>query len=298
MKRFLIKVSSLSLLILTASLVQPLIGLYKIKQNYYYSVPEGPIRILKNKNSAQTLVIGCSNIEYNIDNNLFSNTDFLCFSGSQNLSFLQYLVESGYCNKYKNIILYLPFHFYKNKEASLPTNDKSTYYAFLSFEYIKNFIYHHPSAIFRNWNSEFDSILKYRNGLSNNPQFIKQSSTALLDEYYKKTQPDYFTCNHKFNSDFHQIKIWEIKTAFIVKLFEPHQTVNIIFPPIPNIPFNNGQVNKALKLIEKEDKSHFLNSPHTLDSSYFFNQWYHADYCGRALITKEVKKLLDSKGLD
>ncbi len=297
MNRFLIKTFLLSLLILTASLVQPLLGLYKIKQNYYYTA-EGAIGILKNKNSAQTLVIGCSNVEYNIDNSLFSNTDFLYFSGSQNLSFLQYLVESGYCNKYKNIILYLPFHFYKNKEASLPTNDKTIYYSILSFDYIKNFIYHHPSAIFRNWNSEFDSIVKYRNGLSNNPQFIQQSSTALLDDYHKKSKADYFTCNSKFNSDLHQINIWGIETDLILKLFEPHQKLHIIFPPIPNIPLNVGQVNKALKLIEKEDKSHFLNAPHTLDSSYFFDQWYHANYCGKALITKEVKELLDSKGLD
>ncbi len=291
MKRFISKTLLLSLLVILMCLFEPLFGLYIIRQKYHYPTA-GYIRLFKKSNNANNLVIGCSNIEYNIDNASFENEDFLSFAGSQNLTLLQYLAESGYLKKYKIIYLYLPFHFYKNNEFALPINDKSTYVAFLSYEYIKSFIIHHPISIFRNWKAESDSILKYRINPSENPNFISISSSAILDEEKRKSKPDYFTCKNKFNAEFHQINIGKIETDLIVNLFDKQQEVYVIFPPIPNISYNINQVNEAIESLKKEKIKHLMNLPYTLDSSYFFDQWYHANYCGKKVITEDLKRII------
>ncbi len=285
MNKFIIKVLLLIGIIIFLMSIKPLLGLYALQKDYLFP-NYGSVKLIKSKgnNSNKILIIGCSNLQHNIDFKLVQNSvktdvDFLYFAGSQNSTFLRYLVKQGYTKNYKAIVLYAPYHILK--KTKFATAHVSNYINYGSYTYAKDLISNNPFSFFYDWKMLADSIKSNRPKCSMSEKFV-----TFQDDYMDSISNEvaqYKDCLKMFNRDKHVIDIPTYSKEdiyFLNSIKQDGQKLYIAFPPIPNIDVNI----KGLERFKKSTKSYFentLNEPVVLDSMIFFDQWYHMNACGR-----------------
>ena len=154
-----------------------------------------------------------------------------------------------------------------------------------------NIIKHDPSFLFYNWKLLSDSVSHNRQQNSNADDFITDK-----DEYIdslRSGNTTYSNCNQPFN---HARQIIEIPqyseddVAFVKSLAHKGQKVYILFTPIPNIRENIDALSQASRAIKRLPDC--LNQPVVMDSTYFYDQWYHLNKCGQEKETQKMIALL------
>jgi len=80
--------------------------------------------------------------------------------------------------------------------------------------------------------------------------------------------------------------------AFVRSLAFKGQKVYILFTPIPNIQENLEALSKGSRAIKRLPDR--LNQPVVMDSSYFYDQWYHLNKCGQIIETQKMIAVLSS----
>ena len=294
MKKFLLNITFIIIATLAISVTKPFIALYKLHK--FYPLPQnGAIKYIKGHTGKKnTLVIGCSNLQHNIDFKMVQdsvNADFMYFSGSQNSTFLNYIFDKGLTEGYENIILYAPYHIIK-KSSSIDES-QFNYKLYGCFDYVLNNIKHNPSKLFYNWNTYFDSIALYHKA---DPyvNFID-----LNDKYMEmlcSTKNSFSDCNEPF---IHKKQIIEIPkyiskdVDFVNGLQKSNTHIYILFTPIPNIKENINQIDSS-NVLQKGYKN-LLNKPFLMDSSFFYDQWYHLNKCGQKIESEHLIYLLKNK---
>jgi len=109
-----------------------------------------------------------------------------------------------------------------------------------------------------------------------------------------RKEPEYAEGKLPFNREKHiidPIEFDEEDVKHMETLF-PNKQVYLIFPPIPNIMENKVFVTKCNKLSSQFKNT--LNTPITLDSNLFFDQWYHMNGIGSSEETARMSKYLSS----
>ncbi len=298
MNRFLIKTISFLLAFLLLNVGYSFIGLYRLHQQFLH--PNKGIVILKQDDktvSKNILVIGCSNLQHNIQfttvqDSIKDGVDFLYFPGTENASFLQYLSDGQYFSKYKKIILYVPYHLLQ--KVDFLSDGVMNYKEIGNYNYTINLIKHHPLLFFYDWNKYYQSISLHRSK-STNGSFIV-STDNYLDSILNNTASTFRNCNEKFIANKQIIIIPEYTHAdlhFLKNIFQPNQQIFICYTPIPNVSENVASINKSKSHIVNTFQSiHQLNEPKILDSTLFFEQWYHLNYCGQQIETQQFIKYI------
>lgn len=294
MKGFVVKTSFLLAVLLIVNLVQPLYGLYRLKK-LYPGLALGAVKKISadSRKSKHFLVIGCSNVQHNIEcktvqDSLMEGVDFLYFEGSQNSTFLQFLMESDLTRGYKKVILYAPYHVIKKN--TLPNMVKATYHFFGSFDYVLCNLALHPLTVFYNWNTFCDSIATYRTPHARGYNVINKD---LLMDSLNQMNTAYFNCTAKFIHDKHIVYLpqYQKEDVTLVKgLAKGKQEVFLLFPPLPNISENITSL--AASNVGRIGFDNILNKPHVVDSSLFYDQWYHLNKCGSRIETKKMIQIL------
>jgi hypothetical protein len=293
MKKFIVKSLLLICAVAAINLVGAFIGLYKLRSNYRYPVAGC---VINQKSAGQTgekiLVIGCSNLQHNIDKTKvqqsIKNVDFIGFSGSQNSSFLTYLIDHHMTEAYKYIILYVPYHLFQ--KCSFIAENYNAYKEYGSYDYALDIIKHDPTFLFYNWTKLFDSIKRYRMPTTNT------SFVAYGDKYIDSLNSGnnmYTNCNAPFIRNKHIIETPSISdedVKFVQSLALKGQKVFILFTPIPNLKENIRTLEMKMSCINKLPNR--LNDPVVLDSSYFYDQWYHVNKCGQLIETQKMIAIL------
>ena len=322
MKPFILKIFKLFVPFFAFNMAISALGLFLMYKNNRYPIPPSVI-IQKSRDTNvanKTLIIGCSNLQHNIDKKAvqqcFNNIDFLYFSGNMNSSFLEYLVQKGYTKSYKNVILYLPYHLFA--KSLVLTKDRYSLEVYFSFDYVWNFINQNSFYFFLdNW-AESEYLIyrqRYDTGHILSTFFywlkweisaIKQPSLSLskknfvinYDNYVEginKENTSYTKCNEPFIHQNHITTIpayTERDINFVSSLKLKNQNVLILFTPIPNIKENTTSLNNQEKSIQKLPNC--LSKPIIMDSTFFYNQWYHLNKCGQEIETKRIINVLRS----
>lgn len=300
MRNFLYKVTGVLVILLLCNSILPVVGLYRLHKHYRY-IPTGIVKFFKHEGgkASDVLVIGCSNLQHNIDiRKIQQNTDgidFLYFSASQSSTFLTYLADAGFLKKYKHIILYAPYQMME-KNSFLNCNDLN-YQGFASFEYTRSVIRHNPAAFFYDWNKYCDSVDLARTYL-HYTKFVSgiNDCEMVTDPFVDSlNQPgtSFSNCNEPFIHLKHRIVIprfSEEDIAFVNSIPGPGQTINVIYIPIPSIQENLAGLKREKAFFERFPKA--LNRPETMDSTYFYDQWYHLNKCGKIIETEKLMSIL------
>lgn len=291
MHQFLKKSIYFLLAFLLLNVAYSIIGLFRLHKRYL-NPNKGIVILQKDKNAANNiLVIGCSNLQHNIQfktvqDSINEGIDFLYFPGTENASLVRYLSDGQYFSKYKKIILYVPYHLLQ--KADFLSDGVMNYREIGNYNYAVNLIKHRPILFFYDWNKYYQSISYYRTGNSNGSFIVNEDKhmDSLLNN-----ETTFKNCNEKFIVNKQIIYIPEYNTAdlhFLKKLFLPNQQLFICYSPIPNVSENIASINKSKSDIIKNFQSiHQLNEPRIMDSSLFFDQWYHLNYCGQQIETQQ-----------
>ncbi len=292
MNKFIKKALMLIAALVLLMSVRPILGLYALSKDYRYP-RQGSVKLIKSNYATKNkiLVIGCSNLQHNIDcrwvqDSLKGSIDFLYFAGSQNSTFLNYLVEKAYTREYSTIVLYAPYHLLK--KSNFPTSHISNSINYGSYTFAIDLIMNNPFSFFYDWKSLATSITNNRDKPSMNQHFF------VNDDYYidslSKYNTNYRDCISKFNRVMHLIEIptySQEDAEYISNIQQESQKLYVVFPPIPNIDIHTFSINK----FKREYKSYFkntLNEPSTWDSTIFYDQWYHMNSCGREQETNRM----------
>ncbi len=293
MNKFFNKLTITLTLPLVLLVISNVIGLYLLNREYKFSLPNG-LKYIKQSEQGHILMIGCSNLMHNIDKHQlkqkYPQVDYLYFAGNQNSSFVKYLSESKQFSHYDTIILYLPYSTLK-KNVAVSSSDEISKSTFISYDYALSTIRNTKVNFFNNWLWNYLNVKLYRSHPSNNyPIFTLKDN--LLDSLCGV--PSYLNCENKFDASKHQIEHVDYTTddvSFICGLF-PGKTMYILLTPMPNTANNVStarHINKTVKLFPN-----LLNSAYTMDSSLFYDQWYHLNHCGNQLETAHLIRVLDS----
>jgi hypothetical protein len=256
----------------------------------------GAVKFIKeNETQKDILVIGCSNLQHNIDfkkvqDSLKRNIDFLYFSGSQNSTFLKYLSDNGYLIGYKTIIFYLPYSLLK-ENTFIDDVAIFHYEKYASYSYTTNLIKNRPILLFYNWNKYYSSI---KNNRKVEP-FVNY--VVDVDSYVDSiTKPltTFRNCNEVFKHASHIVTFPNFEKndeIFLKKIVNFNQKLFILFTPLPNIEENKPLTGTVKYNLQKSfNDISWLNEPNLMDSSLFFDQWYHLNYCGREIETEKMIK--------
>ncbi len=280
----------------------PAFGLYRLYTRYY-SPTYGSVKLIsaERRHSKKVVVIGCSNLQHNIDfkkvqKEANADVDFLYFSGSENSSFLQFLNDQNLTKNYDEIILYVPYNILVRS-----TFVNESRYHFLCvgcYAYSKNVIIHNPKLIFFNWNSYYDSISKYRTPFLPRDYIAHTDRDRVMDSLNTHSTT-YSNCNEKFEIEKHIIKD-VVYTAddlkFVNSLRSEKQKIFILFTPIPDIAENRVSLKGLVKIKSTFKSITMLNDPFLMDSTLFYDQWYHLNLCGQqqetANMISKINKLL------
>ena len=298
MKSFIRKISLILGIAFLLNAASPVLGLYKLRK--FYNNPEkGVLKFInpQQNKSKEILVIGCSNLQHNINyqavqEGLNKDVDFMYFSGSQNSSFLEFMFDEGIPSDYETIILYAPYHLLK-KEKFI---NKSNYHfkEVACFRYTLSNLKHNPFNLFYDWEAYYDSIRTNRF----EPINLENDFTAGNDPYIdslNQVGSIYNACSLPFNHQRHIIEFPKYNATdarFIRYLSLVKNNIYILFSPIPNIEENMNNLTNSDLL--KAGFQHLLNQPYQMDSSYFYDQWYHLNKCGKEIETKNMISVLKS----
>lgn len=292
MKSFLIKIGFFIFLSLVMQIGLSFYGLMKLFPFQYPSV--GAVKLIQaNSFKANTIMIGCSNLQHNYDYNNARDLDVLYFAGSQNITFLEYLVSKKIFDNYENIILYLPYHFYYEAENSIALGP-SSYENYLCFDYVMSNIRSNPINLF---NTKYrvisDSISRHREK-STQSNFITNSDNVM--DSLRQFNTNYRDCANIFNLERHEFKFNKIDFDLVINLFDKRQHVKIIFPPIAKTSNNLDIVKRYESFVSmRYSEGLFLNKPFVMDQEFWYDQWYHLNKCGSDIETKRINNYLLSR---
>jgi hypothetical protein len=240
-----------------------------------------------NNNSNKMAIIGCSNLEHNIEfqevrNKLNKHIDFYLYNGTAPLNYLNYLIENNTLDttKYETIILYLPYICYDNTTTF--QHRWGFYECFASKDYVKHlfeknkYLFLIESFIF----NYYDAI--------NNPDLTSVSSqncyaitktnrTKYIDSLITN-RSQYFYGTFPFNRD----KFINKQKTNSINDYNFNSNVFVFLPPVPNI--SENQKNPFVNIKKNNVLNDFSES--LRDSSLFYDQWYHLNYLGRQKETK------------
>ncbi|MBS1625336.1 MAG: hypothetical protein JST83_15015 [Bacteroidetes bacterium] len=304
MKRFLTYVIGIVACWLAINAVAPVLGLYKLHRTYPH-MQQLSLKILRSPDSTppHTVVVGCSNLQHNIDIRKIQRTlpgiDFMYFSGSQNSTFLQYISDAGMLDRYHTIVFYTPYQmFEKNNFLSQSTIQ---YESTASYDYVLNIIRHNPISFFYNWNAYFNTTDSIRAHQVYIPTATYDECVIARDHFVDSLLTDstsFALCNEKFNAERHRVIIpdfGEEDIDFINAIPHRGQDIRIILSPIPNTKANVDNLARRMSAIRK--LPNVLNMPPVRDSTLFYDQWYHLNKCGREMETDSMIVLLREAGL-
>jgi hypothetical protein len=83
----------------------------------------------------------------------------------------------------------------------------------------------------------------------------------------------------------------EEDVAFVNSLASAGQHLHLVFPPLPNVrEFRSSSLADVPAVFRSVNQ---LNKPKLLDSTFFFDQWYHLDYCGREIETAAFMRAMN-----
>lgn len=279
--------------ILLCNSINSLIGIMRIKNDYPFP-KVGVLKLVKeNEDKKDVLVIGCSNLQHNIEfkkvQRIFKqNIDFIYFSGSQNSTFLRYLFDKGFMEGYHTIILYLP---YSLLQESKFINDevKFHYETYASYSYTMNLLKNRPILFFYDWN-------KYYNSIKINREIEIDSNYVVNIDYYVDSINTKLTsfrnCDEVFIHSKHIVNFPKFENSdniFLKKIVTDSQKLFICFTPLPNIQENKILLSRVRNNLKTTFNDIFwLNEPNLMDSSLFFDQWYHLNYCGKEIETEKM----------
>ena len=234
--------------------------------------------------------LGCSNLQHNIEfdsvqKNLNFDVDFIYFSASQNSTFLKFLADEGAFDGYKQLVLYLPFQFFKKNVFLKNSEFGFRYYA--CYDYAANVIKNCPSSLFYDWDGYYDSIHMFRPVNENYSDFLVYKD-ALMDSL-SQNNTSYRNCTEKFIHQKHihnPMSYIPDDVRFINSLKKGNQKIAIIIGPIPNITEHYDGIKKTN--IMKAGFPNIINPPYVMDSSLFYEQWLHLNDCGRKVETNNM----------
>jgi len=300
MNRFLIRIFSFISVIVLLALIRPLTGLYLMYKEY--KSPRYQTIVWKRASAEKhTLVIGCSNLQHNIDPDTVwkktgKNIDFLYFSLAAESRFLFFIKDHDFFKDYKRVILYLPYTMYGYRSPIPNTN--WWYLQYASYKVSVSMIRHQPTLIFFDWKRQYDSVSQYLPKRERSYRYIS-SKDGYLDLLMSDTNP-YRKCSFPFDPSRHQVYPSPTNTSDIDQLeslFSPEQEVCVLFTPVPDININKQLLSAKPQILTNLRRFNLLNEPHLLDSSLFHEQWYHLDNCGRIFETERfIQRLSEEDG--
>lgn len=292
MKRLLSKISVFAAILFIYNAWKPALGLMELYREHKYP-SKNSIKLLEGDESQKkTLIIGCSNLQYNIDKKIFQDqhphTSFLLFSGNHNSSMFNFLAYEKLLDNYDQIIFYIPYHLFRKN--NLMSIDNYHFRKTGCFNYALSVILNDPSYVYYDWKSYNDSISANRSNLSNQINYLADADHR-VDSVVANVLA-YKECNFPFVREKHIIyfpKLDQNDFDFFRKLMLGKQ-YKIIFSPVPNIAENSTAIEQKGNTYMRLQNT--IGSPFCMDSSLFYNQWYHLNQCGRIIETKRLSQLV------
>lgn len=252
---------------------------YESSYTYYGAASEKP----------KIVLVGCSNLKYNIDytllNKEFANYNIIgCpLSEPSGLFSLLYNLKHLKTKKEDLVIFCLPHSLYEaDKFLPLRNYKKSKFSKVLLMDGLRTF----PLASLKEMLLIKVSLLKdlsYRKTVSSTTISYKDSPEIHSDSLYQScwVNPDerFFIKSSGFNKDY---------IENIIELIHKNLNSNILFR-YPAIRENLFEIDKD-RLSYLDDRLPFINTleESIYPSSYWFNQWYHLNQCGRDLNSKKL----------
>ena len=294
MKSFLTRFARIAFIPLSIIVGYNALGLFLIQREFPYP-SQGAAVYLKHNDSKRgnKLIVGCSNLKHNINPDQLWLThpeaDIFYSPAVANSTYMRFIGSLPPFNEYDTIIYYAPFHYIK-KSIAIREGDKICEFLTCG-EYALQTIKNNPINFFNNWLYSYYSIKKQRKKVSNSLVFYNN-----VDTYMNRIrkEPHYAEGKLPFNRQKHVIDpiVFNEEDAKHMETIFPNKQLYLIFSPIPNIAENKA-------LIAQFYKSHItfknsLNKPLTLDSTLFFDQWYHMNGLGSSEETARMVRYLSS----
>jgi hypothetical protein len=294
MKSFLNRFARIAFIPLSILVIYNGLGLFLIQREFPYPA-EGAAVYLKYDTAQRgtKLIVGCSNLKHNINPNQLWLThpeaDIFYSPAVANSTYMHFIGSLPPFNEYDTIIYYAPYNYIK-KSIAIREGDKIGEYLTCG-EYALQTVKNHPINFFNNWLYSYYSIKKQRKKASTNLVFYNN-----IDTYMNRIrkEPHYAEGKLPFNRQKHNIQPVEFNDddAKHMEGIFPNKNVYLVFTPIPNIAENTsfiGQCNSS----SKQFKNRF-NEPETLDSTLFYDQWYHMNGLGSKQETERMAKYLST----
>ena len=247
------------------------------------------------RNSKSINILGCSNLEFGIDINEVRkaypnvNINKFEFAGLLNNSYLKYIIETMRASGIKDkFILFLPIELYFHQNT-FPDNDFFYKYG-ISKDYLR-FLFKENKYIFfsENWRTLYGNCARYNFGKINT---IFKTVTNNMDSLVNN-KTAYSDCNYPFDRTKHSVMGPDFSSSdasYFNEIFGK-DNYQIIETPIPNIPehmhydFSNFEKSGFNKPLDPVDSV-------IIDSSLFYDQWYHLNKCGRIMETNKMIRIL------
>ncbi|HEX9503116.1 MAG TPA: hypothetical protein VF974_02235 [Patescibacteria group bacterium] len=241
------------------------------------------------------LVIGCSNLRHNIDfdkvrDSIKAGIDFLIFSGSENSTYLKFLVDENETSAYTDIVLYVPYHILQ--ENSFLVKNDYNYRELGCFKYSIDIIKRSPEFFFYDWSDYYNLISLHR---APEPPEKRILHTDKYMDSLEVNETTYRYCTEKFVYNKHIIVVPDYlpkDTKYIRSLCGENQHLFILFTPLPDIKENRALTDKISGMKKNFRPVNMLNEPFLMDSIFFYDQWYHLNHCGKEIESNNMIKSL------
>jgi len=250
-------------------------------------------------------VITCSNGEHNLE---FADirkslddyaVDFYIFNGNTNFNYIKYLKDKNILqtDQYSKIILYLPYVVY-SQSPTFP-HRWGWFQIYASKDYLKFIISKSPYILLTEpWLRDYFEMIGHKDELTTRLAdsifTVSYSSRTRYIDSLIVNKTSYFTgtlpfLNYEFNNNTDPNEVYKLKTLI-------HKKTLIFLPPMTN----TAQNLKYMFTIKSNPYFEILNSYSNSikDSTLFYDQWWHLNFKGRGIETKEFIesiKMYDSK---
>lgn len=278
--------------------------LYYISKLWKIIPQEEPVlaRNLDTKTGSKSInVIGCSNLEFNIDMEAVRRSfpdvaiNKYNFAGALNSAYMKYMVSSiRTADPGAKFVIYLPTNLFF-RENTFPHHPH--FYQFgISKGFLKFMFRENPMILVsENWREVYKKASQYKFG---NYQSVFRDGRydKEVDSLTSNSTP-FSNCNLPFDRSKHHIKrpdLAEQDATYFNSIFGK-ANYSIINSPIPNLPDHKKY---DYSIFEKVGYNKPLDPINAVvhDSTLFYDQWYHLNKCGRDLETGKfiglLKKLL------
>ena len=254
-------------------------------------------------NTKKINIIGCSNLNFNIDINEVRkrypgvNINKYEFSGALNSCYLKYLVgkirATGNDGKF---IVYMPtdLFFHQNTFPHHPF-----FYQFgISRDFLRYMFTESPMILLsENWRNVYITASQHQ--YPDYRSVFRNSKTDRDIDSLINNKTSFSQCNFPFNRKNHMIKNPNLTSGdatYFNNIFGKENYV-IINSPIPNIP---EHLNYNYAIFAKCGFNKPLDPPDSVlyDSTLFYDQWYHLNNCGRTIQTAKFIRGMEQLHLD